>query len=910
MKLDKFFQSLLLTGAVIVFISTPARSEEVREDAQGKSSTAIVGESTFNDITAIDQQFVISKSPILARSNRKLRHGKSQVVSSLLRAKSDKSSKKIAQLSEIEQVSQSAELLVQSPAVSPSSEVIQVTGVQANPTEKGVEVILQTTQGEQLQITNRSAENNFIADIPNAQLRLPNGDAFTFSSQNPVEGISEITVTNLDPNTIRVTVAGETELPTVELFDSDEGLIFGLTPAATAMQPPQQPTSETPPEEPLAQPDDTIEVVVTGQQDTGYRVPDATTGTRLDIPLLETPASIGVIPRELIEDIAPNRGEDLIPFVPGVTRGTGGDSQGGNVPEFTIRGFDVGRQTYINGLRDSQRFVVRDLANIDRIEILRGLSSLLYGTGQPGGVVNYVTKKPQATPSNIVTFQAGSFNSYRGEVDFTGALNSDQTLLYRLVAAVQEADSFYANVEDNRLLVAPSITWLPGNGSSLTVETEYYQQRQNFNSGIKFFNNEFLYDRSYVDPRDRGQRDNYRISAYFEQPLAENWSLNLNGQYLDTYRDLLILSAFRFDDDTLQYLYRNPLTDSYTQLNLRGEVRGNFQIGASDHKLLVGVEYSRFRSDFTGNTRNIFFGSIDVFNPTFGEPLPTDLAPSRTLFSNTDYGIYIQDFITLGRFRILAGLRYGWFESEFNDTKDPTTTFISPTVGLVYNLTDSASLYASFSQSIQPQLGTLADGSFVDPITATQYEVGAKVNFLNDRLSVTAALFDLTQTNIAETDPNNPDFSILVGEVRSRGLELQVVGEVTDNFSLIAAYTLLDAQITKNTTGLQGNTFVNSPSNSFGLYAKYDFTQGGLRGLSLSSGLVYVGDRQGDNYNSFDVPSYVRVDLGASYQLENLTFRLGIENLFDTRYVASTVNAANVSQGSPFAITGSISYQF
>ncbi|MDZ7970652.1 MAG: TonB-dependent siderophore receptor [Nostoc sp. DedSLP03] len=828
--------------------------------------------------------------------------------------------RKIRQLSEVERPSTSARLLVQSPTPSNppavQGNIVLITGVQAKPTDKGVEVILETTQGDKLQITNRSAENNFIADIPNAQLRLPNGDSFTFRSQKPVTGIAEITVTNLDANTIRVTVAGEVGLPVVELFDGDEGLIIGLTAATTAMQPPQQPepekpVSETPQKQPSAQTDEPIELVVTGEQNDGYRAPDATTGTRLDIPLLETPASIGVITRDLIEDIAPKRGEDLIPFVPGVTRGTGGgDAQGGNIPEFTIRGFNVARQTYINGLRDNQRFLVRDLANIDRIEILKGLSSLLYGTGTPGGLVNYVTKKPQAIPSNAITFQAGSFNSYRGEVDFTGPLNTDKTLLYRLVAAVQDADSFYANVEDNRILVAPSITWLPANGSSLTVETEYYQQRQNFNSGIKFFNNEFLYDRSYVDPRDRGQRDNYRVSAYFDQPLGKNWSLSLNGQYLDTYRDLFILSAFRFNGDTLQYLYRNPLTESYTQLNLRSEVRGNFKIGASDHKLLAGVEYSRFHADLTGNTRNIFFGSIDVFNPTFGEPLPTDLAPGKQLSSNIDYGVYVQDFITLGRFRILAGLRYGWFDAEFNNLNTQNATFLSPTLGLVYKLTDSASVYASFSQSTEPQSGRLAGGGLIDPKSATQYEVGAKANFFNDRLSVTAALFDLTQTNIAETDFNNPDFSILVGEVRSRGLELQVGGKMTDNLSLIAAYTLLDAQITKNTTGQEGNTLVNSPSNSFGLYAKYDFTKGGLRGLSLNSGLVYVGERQGDNANSFDVPSYVRVDLAASYKLENLTFRLGVENLFDTRYVASTVNTANVFQGSPLAITGSISYQF
>ena len=218
------------------------------------------------------------------------------------------------------------------PQATPSSEVVQVRAVKANPTTLGVEVILQTSKGEQLQVTNRSAGNSFIADIPNAQLRLPNGDAFIFRSEKPLAGITEITVNDFDANTIRVTVIGEASSPTVELFDSDEGLIFGLTTAAsTAQQPPQtqqtpeqeQPANQTPPEQPSAPGEEPIELVVTGEQD-GYRVPDASTATRTDTPIRDIPASIQVIPQQVLKDQQITQVREAVSNVSGITAGPGG----------------------------------------------------------------------------------------------------------------------------------------------------------------------------------------------------------------------------------------------------------------------------------------------------------------------------------------------------------------------------------------------------------------------------------------------------------------------------------------------------------------------------------------------------------------------------------------------------------
>ncbi|WP_419756903.1 TonB-dependent receptor plug domain-containing protein [Anabaena sp. FACHB-595] len=279
-------------------------------------------------------------------------------------------------------------------AQAPTTEILEVTGVKANPTEKGVEVILQTTSGEKLQLVNRSQGNAYIADIPNAQLRLPNGDTFTFTSPKPVEGISEIIVSNLDANTIRVTVTGEAGLPVVELFDSDEGLILGVLSAAPS-QTQATPTPE--PEQPAATTDQPIELVVTGQQDS-YRVTNAATATKTDTPLRDIPQSIQVIPRQVIEDQRATQLNEALRNVSGVQPS---NSAGRTRDRFVIRGFDDFNSVIRDGFKENTS-VYRETANIERIEVLKGPASVLFGQLEPGGVINVITKQPQREPFLIM----------------------------------------------------------------------------------------------------------------------------------------------------------------------------------------------------------------------------------------------------------------------------------------------------------------------------------------------------------------------------------------------------------------------------------------------------------------------------------------------------------------------------
>ena len=339
--------------------------------------------------------------------------------------------------------------------------------------------ILETPQGTQLQVTNRSTGNNFIADVSGGQLRLPSGEAFAFRSEKPLAGITQITVTNVDANTVRVTVVGVAAMPTVELFDDNVGLVFGVASAAMVTQPPQQPqtpASQTPQQEPAAQQDKPIELVVTGEQD-GYNVPDATTATRTDTPLRDIPQSIQVVPRQVIEDRNTRTIAETVETVSGVVNR--GSNFGTPSQALTIRGFNQ-TGNFRNGFRDVSLYEIAGGTNtIERIEVLKGPASILFGQVEPGGIVNVVTRQPLSEPYYNLAFEAGSFGYYQPIIDLSGPLTTDKTVLYRFIASYEASDSFQDFVHTNFTTVAPSITFNIGERTNLNLYYEYLDYNGN-----------------------------------------------------------------------------------------------------------------------------------------------------------------------------------------------------------------------------------------------------------------------------------------------------------------------------------------------------------------------------------------------------------------------------------------------
>lgn len=827
-----------------------------------------------------------------------------------------RSIREIRQISEIEHPQTSAQMLVQSPA--PSSEIVQITGVKATPTEKGVEVILETSIGAQLQITNRSTGNNFIADIPNSQLRLPNGDAFTFRSEKPLAEITEITVTNLDANTIRVTVTGEAALPTVELFDDNAGLVFGVVSAATAMQPPEKPTTETKPQKPTAQQDEPIELVVTGEQD-GYRVPNTSSATKTDTPLRDIPQSIQVIPQQVIKDQQATRLTDVLKNAPGVVVGSRSPRDPLNV--IKIRGFDAFSDTLLNGIQDRSISSVGFGSNIERVEVLKGPASVLFGQGGLGGKVNLVTKQPLRDPFYSVETSVGSYNSYSGTIDLSGPLNDSKTVLYRLNASAGTNESFIDFYDQQQYLIAPTLSWQISDRTKLTLEASYSLAEGPYDFGIpaqgsilpnpngKIPRNRFVSEPNLNDTSNGV----YRIGYNFEHRFSENWQARSVFQtYLSRLKRNLVF-PFGLQDD-LRRLERGIEDFDYDEnaYNLDNYVVGKLTTGSIKHELVAGLNLSKTDT----NSKSLYSDTtpIDVFNPVYGTFTQAYVPDFDIKNTAQQLGFYLQDQITLAEnFKVLLGGRFDIANQEFQDLLNQTSDFkqteaFSPRVGIVYQPIKPISLYASYSRSFN-QATSVFGAALPEPERGTQYEIGVKAD-LTDRLSTTLAFYDLTRTNLSTQDPNNPQRTIQVGEQRSRGIEFDISGEISPGWNVIAGYAYTDAEITRDNTLTVGNQLNNVPRHALNLWTTYEIQSGSLKGLGFGLGAFYYGDRQADLGNTVELPSYVRADAAIYYKRDNYRAAINIKNLFDTDYFVSAQNVNRIIPGDPLTIQGTISWQF
>jgi iron complex outermembrane recepter protein len=807
------------------------------------------------------------------------------------------------------------------PEQSQRGEVIQVTSVKANPTDKGVEVILQTDKGQQLQVVNRSVGNSFITDIPNAQLRLSNGDAFTFRSEKPIAGVSEITVTNFDANTIRVSVIGEIGVPPVELFDSpDEGLIFSVASgAASSAQNPTPPPAalprageeaqQTQPSQPSAEGDEPIELVVTGEQD-GYRVPEASTATRTDTPLRDIPQSIQVIPQQVIKDQGITRITDATRNVSGTTLASG---YGNLIGDVRVRGFYSGilRDGFSTG---ALNFFI-DGGNIEQVEVLKGPASVLYGALEPGGIVNYVTKKPLRTPYYAADFTAGSYDFYKSAIDLTGPLTQDERLLYRLNVSYENSGSYRDFVDNDILFIAPVLTYQISDSTNLTFAYEYLNAKLGFDRGLRpvsaFLN--VPINLNIAEPDDFQEVEEHRVNLTLNHRFNQNLRLRSGFTYLSEKGDSFVTQPGELDADgrTLtgrEYFGGPGHADNYA---LQTDLIGDFKTGSIAHQLLLGLEW-RKRDQADQGIGGAYQGTFDIFNPVYGLPL----IPNPNSFfeqTTTTTGIYLQDQVTLlPNLKLLAGGRYDFVEYSSGDGQSAPTEFydsaFSPRVGIVYQPIEPISLYASYSRSFTPNNSRTASGEPLEPSRATQFEVGVKAELFDKRLSATLAAYDITKTNIPTTDPNNDEFSIAVGEVKSRGIELDIAGEIIPGWRVIASGYLNDGFVSKDNNLPKGRRLTNAPTHGASLWTTYQVQKGDWKGWGIGAGMFFVGDRTANIEDPLTLPSYVRTDASISYKRDNLRAALNFKNIFNVKYYES--NDFLTFPQAPFTLQGTVSLEF
>jgi len=784
--------------------------------------------------------------------------------------------------------------------------IVQITDVRVEATEAGLQVILETGAGVLELPETRAIGNALIADIPNAAI------AEEFSQANPTEGIALVSVTSLPSDRVRVAITGTDAPPVAEVRSASpsqgesetQGLVLAVTLGdADAV------TEE-----------DAIQVVVTGEQDEGYNPSNTSVGTRTDTPLRDIPQSIQVVPQEVLRDQNVTRLEEALRNVPGVTTNV---SSLYFAHGFNLRGFTAGQSNFLrNGLRDrlGGNALATDFSNVERVEVLLGPASVLYGGAAPGGTINVVTRQPLPDPFYAVDATIGNYDFYRGAVDLSGPLNDFETVLYRLNASYLDRGSFVDFYEDQKFTISPTLSFEIGQRTLLTLEGQYTDTDYTPYFGIPAVgtvlpnpNGRISRNRFPGDPEGRADRVFGRIGYRLEHQFSDDWSLQNAFQVGlmsdDTNERYFIPTGLRPDNRTLEGI-NYASSGNWETYALSTDLIGEFSTGSIDHQLVIGLSLDRF--DYRYQDRLGDAAPIDLFDPVYGQPGgPLNI---ESTFRNTidSLGIYVQDIVSLtDNLQLLLGGRLD-FSRQILQDEDQSDDAFSPRLGIVYQPVEPISLYASYSRSFNPAFGVAFDRSQFQPERGTQYEIGVKAD-LSEQLSATLAFYDLTRSNVltADTEPGvPPGFSIQTGEQRSRGVELAVQGEILPGWNIIAGYAYTDAQITQDNTLPEGNRLRNVPENAINLWTTYEIQSGDLQGLGIGLGLFFAGERQGDLGNTFQLPSYWRTDATIFYERDRFRAALNFRNLFDVDYFESAESALRVYPGEPLTVQGTISWEF
>ncbi|MEH2392106.1 MAG: TonB-dependent siderophore receptor [Nostoc sp.] len=410
------------------------------------------------------------------------------------------------------------------------------------------------------------------------------------------------------------------------------------------------------------------------------------------------------------------------------------------------------------------------------------------------------------------------------------------------------------------------------------------------------------------------------INYDLEHQFSDNWSLRNAFQASFSSVDSLRGSSNDLLDDN-RTLDRNYFTEKYDQYSyaLTTNLIGKVSTGSIQHQLLFGVDLNRsgypiYKTSF--GTQAL----LDIYNPIYGQPPREPLGAGNRLSSLTDsLGVYLQDQVNIAdNLKLLLGGRFDLF-TQTNKSADDGQPFdaisqggdaFSPRVGIVYQPIPAISLYGSYTRSFTPNFGRSRDNRLFDPERGRQYEVGVKAD-LSPTFSTTLAFYDLERSNVLTADPNDDSFSILTGEQRSRGIELNFTGEILPGWNIYGGYAYTDAKITKDNTYRVGSRLFATPKNAVSLWTTYEFQRGGLKGFGVGLGLFYVGEREGDLENDFQLPDYLRTDASLFYKYGQLRAQLNFRNLFNIDYFETTAGEiTKVIPGSPTTVEGRISWEF
>lgn len=656
-----------------------------------------------------------------------------------------------------------------------------------------------------------------------------------------------------------------------------------------------------------------------------YRALSATGATKTDTLLKDLPQAVRVLTADLLKDVGVTNLAGALDLSSGISRAS---NFGGQWDSYAMRGFtgdpNFGSDFMVNGFSSSRGYNgLRDGVNTQSVEVLKGPASALYGRGEPGGTVNITTKKPRFTPEQSIEMSLGSFSKRRVAADLTGPVS--ENVAYRLTGSYEKSDSFRDTLYTERKFLSPSVVWAIGDSTTVSYEAEAMEQKAPFDRGVVAVNGVLGLiptSRFLGEPNDGPFIiKSLGHQVFVQHAFNDKWSLQTGVSYRDSELDGISTQANNLLPDG-RTLRRQRRHNTFSSIDISGrlELLGKVMTGPIQHNLLFGVDAYRFedsRQQLRRNPSATNPYAIDIYNPVYGRQADPMTLSYRTFESQRAHAVYLQDQIDLtDQWKAMLGVRRDSYDQtvdnlRFNLSSNQKLSATSPRVGLVYQPTKEISLYATAAKGFRPNSGISITNTAFAPEKSKSYEIGGKLE--TGSLIGTLALYKIDKENVLTTNPLNTDFSVSAGEVGSKGVEIDLSGEIVKDVRMSAAYAYTDATVTKgDNLIITGSRFPNVPKNSATIVVTPVFKIGNGT-ATLGGGVSYVGERLGDVAVSsgFMLPAYTTARLISSYSPNNkLRVSLNVENLFDKEYYASSYSQVWVMPGAERTIVLNVSYKF
>ncbi|RKO74683.1 TonB-dependent siderophore receptor [Pectobacterium parmentieri] len=688
--------------------------------------------------------------------------------------------------------------------------------------------------------------------------------------------------------------------------------------------------------------EDTIVVsATTGESVTsplkGIVAKQSAAGTKTSAALIKTPQTISVVTRDQMDAQAAQTVSDALSYSSGAFTNYRGSSNRND--EVVVRGFRFAPK-FLDGLSGQNGRL--DPWLLERVELVHGPASVLYGQVNPGGLVSMTSKRPTAQDIRKVKFSTGNQHFGEAAFDFGGALSDDQSLLYRFNGIASTKNEFVKDSKQKRIAVAPALTWLPNPDTSFTLLTSYQNNPENgFRNFLPAYGTVLATSAGYI-PHDlnlsnpnyhQSKNEQIAIGYIFDHSFNDVLSFQQNFRYSqlkEKYKYLVYTTGGSATDTTLSRRQQREETNA-DELGIDNQLKADFATGDVEHKTIIGLDYKWQNTDYNYWRRGGVKGdaySFDWAKPNYdGSYLVPD--SGLPLITSTrkkidQVGIYLQDQLEWNNWNLLLSGRHDWSEVRTldrtkNASEQQNDNKFTGRAGLLYAFDNGISPYISYSTSFEPNLDSGEPGTDpFKPTTGEQKEVGVKFQPPGSNTLLTVSLFDITQKNITNYN-NAKGFNEQIGEVRSKGWETELHSQLTPEISLMAAYSYTNAETTESVSASRpaGKTPAAIPLHSASAWGSYSVLNGALKGVTVGTGVRYIGTSYGDNSESFKVPSYtlydamVRYDLGeASSRLKGAEVQLNVNNLTDKDYVSSCSGNSACFYGSGRSITASVSYNW